>query len=85
MNFIHYELDIFVFFLYEIDDIKHSYFSDYKIKNTNIVIEIKSKYMWKKNFKINIAKKEYAEKLYDCNLIIDNDFNKINNKINKVI
>ena len=66
---------------YRIDAIEHSYFSDYKIKNTNIVIEIKSSYMWKKHLKINEIKKLFAEKMYDYHIILDNKFDYIDNKM----
>lgn len=69
---------------YKIDNIEHSYFSDYKIKNTNMVVEIKSKYMWKKHIEVNMIKKQYAEKLYDYIIIMDNNFSKITNKIKKI-
>jgi len=55
----------------------HSYFSDFKIKNSNIVFEIKSWYTWKKNLEINLIKKEAAEKEYDYILIFDNKFFKL--------
>jgi predicted RNA-binding Zn-ribbon protein involved in translation (DUF1610 family) len=62
---------------YFINNEEHSYLIDYKIKNTNIVFEIKSTYYWKKSEYINIIKKETAEKLYNYYLIMDNNFNNI--------
>jgi hypothetical protein len=62
---------------YFINNDEHTYLIDYKLKNTNIVFEIKSVYYWKKAEDINIIKKETAEKLYDYYLIIDNNFNNI--------
>lgn len=56
------------------DNKKHVYFSDYKIKNTNHVIEIKSIYTWNKNIEVNLLKKEASEKLYNYILIMDNKF-----------
>ncbi len=53
---------------------EHMYFSDFKIKNTNIIFEIKSWYYWKRNKEINIIKKETASKIYDYYLIMDNNF-----------
>jgi hypothetical protein len=50
------------------------YFSDFKIKNTNIIFEIKSWYYWERNKEINIIKKETASKIYDYYLIMDNNF-----------
>lgn len=63
-----------------IDDngLPHNYFSDFQIKNTNIVIEIKSTYIWKKNQRINEIKKETAEKIYDYIIIKDNNFSVFN-------
>lgn len=59
----------------------HTYYSDYMIKNTDIVIEIKSNFTWDKNIEINIQKKLYSEKIYDYILIMDNDFTNFNEKI----
>lgn len=59
------------------DGKEHNYFIDYKLKNTNIVIEIKSSYFWKKNEDINILKKIESEKHYTYVLIIDNNFKEI--------
>jgi len=70
---------------YEIDGVEHSYFSDYQIRNTNIVIEIKSDYIWKKHLEVNIKKKECAEKLYDYIIIMNNDFTEITNKLKKEV
>lgn len=58
---------------------EHNYFSDFRIKDTNIVFEIKSSYFWKKNEEVNITKKEQAETMYNYNLVMDNNFNKIKN------
>lgn len=55
----------------------HSYFIDYMIKNTDVVFEIKSNYTWNKNIVVNALKKEFAEKKYKYNLIIDNKFDDI--------
>lgn len=63
--------------IYIFDNIEHSYFIDFKIKDTNIVFEIKSTYYWKKHEEINIIKKQEAEKLFQYNLIIDNNFKNI--------
>lgn len=56
---------------------QHTYFSDFKIKNTSIVFEIKSSYTWEKNLEINLLKKQAAEKLYDYYIVINNNFKKI--------
>lgn len=60
---------------------EHMYFSDFKIKNTNIIFEIKSWYYWEKNKEINIIKKETASKIYDFYLIMDNNFSDIDKLI----
>jgi hypothetical protein len=60
---------------------EHMYFSDFKIKNTNIIFEIKSWYYWEKNREVNIIKKETASKIYDFYLIMDNNFTEIDNLI----
>jgi hypothetical protein len=62
---------------YKLDDGEHTYLVDYMIKNTNIIFEIKSTYYWKKNEKINIIKKEIAEKMYDYNIVMNNNFSSI--------
>lgn len=62
---------------YNINDKPHTYFIDFIIKGTNCVFEIKSKYFWNKSKEINIIKKYEAEKLYNYNLIIDNDFSNL--------
>jgi hypothetical protein len=62
---------------YKLNDGEHTYLVDYMIKNTNIIFEIKSSYYWKKNEKINIIKKEIAEKVYNYNLVMNNDFSLI--------
>jgi len=56
---------------------KHSYFSDFSIKNNNIVFEIKSTYTWKKNLEINLLKKEASEKKYNYILVMDNRFKNV--------
>lgn len=56
---------------------EHMYFSDFKVKNTNIIFEIKSLYYWEKNKEINIIKRETSSNMYDFYLIMDNNFNDI--------
>lgn len=60
---------------------EHMYFSDFRIKNTNIIFEIKSLYYWDKNKEINIIKKETASKIYDFYLIMDNNFTEVDKLI----
>jgi len=59
---------------YKLSDGEHTYLVDYMIKNTNIIFEIKSSYYWKKNEKINIIKRENAEKTFNYNLVMNNNF-----------
>jgi len=66
---------------FDINGKEHMYFSDFKIKNTNIIFEIKSWYYWEKNREVNIIKKETASKIYDFYLIMDNNFTEIDNLI----
>jgi|LakMenEpi03Aug12_release.lakeMendotaPanAssembly.Ray.scaffolds.fasta_scaffold329948_2 hypothetical protein len=70
-----------------VDDngLTHNYFSDFKIKNTNIVIEIKSSYMWQKNQRINELKKETSEKIYNYIVIKDNNFSEFDSLISQKI
>jgi hypothetical protein len=58
-------------------DKEHTYHSDFTIIGTDLVFEVKSSYTWKKNLEINLLKKAAAEKNYNYNLVIDNNFNKI--------
>ena len=57
---------------YYLNDIEHNYYVDYKIKNTDIVFEIKSTYYWEKYLKLNEIKKIESEKNYQyCDLGIE--------------
>jgi hypothetical protein len=94
LNFIKYCEEIGLFELLErgpiiqyVDDngLPHNYFSDFKIKDTDIVIEIKSTYIWKKNQRINEIKKEFSEKLYNYLIIKDNNFSEFNNLITQKV
>ncbi len=62
---------------YDKNNKEHTYHPDFKIKNTNLVFEIKSLYLWNKFLETNLLKKEATEKLYDYHVIIDNDFTNI--------
>lgn len=62
---------------FDSDGKEHNYYIDFMIKNTNVVFEIKSDYLWNKKKEINEIKMEEAKKLYDYNLIINNDFKNI--------
>jgi len=64
---------------YYLNGMEHNYYVDYKIKNTNIVFEIKSSYYWKKKEEINILKKKAAEKEYEYHLIINKNYKGIEN------
>jgi hypothetical protein len=48
-----------------LDGKSHTYFVDYKLKNSNKIFEIKSSYIYNKHPKITELKKEAASKLYD--------------------
>ena len=86
LKFIKYFESIVLFDLLDRGDIviyhdknnkEHTYHPDFKIKNTDLVFEIKSLYLWNKFLETNLLKKEAAEKLYDYHVIIDNDFTNI--------
>jgi hypothetical protein len=62
---------------FDLENKFHNYFSDFKLKNSDIVFEIKSTYTWEKNLEINLIKKVEAEKRYDYHLILDNKFKKV--------
>jgi len=62
---------------YIFDNNEHSYFIDFMLKDTDIVFEIKSNYYWNKSKDVNLVKKETAEKCYNYNLVMDNNFKKI--------
>jgi len=65
----------------DIDGKERTYFIDFKIKNTDMVFEIKSNYYWNKKLKTNIIKKETASKIYDYYLIMDNNFSEVDKLI----
>jgi hypothetical protein len=62
---------------FDLENKFHNYFSDFKLKNSDIVFEVKSTYTWEKNLEINLIKKVEAEKHYDYHLILDNKFKKV--------
>jgi len=62
---------------------EHTYYPDFRINNTDIVFEIKSSYLWKKNLEVNELKKEAANKIYNYILIIDKDYSKIVSILNE--
>jgi hypothetical protein len=68
---------------YFVDDKEHTYHSDFRIKNSNIVFEIKSTYVWNRKLETNLLKKEAAEKIYQYFIILDNNFQKIESIINE--
>lgn len=57
------------------------YFSDFKLKNSNIIFEIKSTYILGLHEENYYLKENAAIKLYDYNLILDNNFEIVNKKI----
>lgn len=66
----------------DLDEKEHNYFIDYRIKNTDIVFEIKSTYVWNKHITTNENKQKYAEKLYDYYIVMDNNFEDVNKLFN---
>lgn len=60
---------------------EHVYFIDFKIKNSNIVFEVKSCYYWEKKREINIIKRETASKIYEFYIVMDNDFTQVDKLI----
>lgn len=52
----------------------HLYYVDFKIKNSNILFEIKSSYYWEKNLEINLIKKSIASINNEYYVIINNNF-----------
>lgn len=67
---------------FDVDKKEHNYFIDYRIKNTNIVFEIKSKYVWNKHKITNENKQLAAEKLFDYYIVMDNNFENIDKLFN---
>jgi len=63
----------------DLNEKEHNYYIDYKIKDTDIVFEIKSDYLWNKNKEINEIKMKEAEKQFQYHLIVNNNFEKIKN------
>jgi len=62
---------------------EHVYFSDFMIKNTKIVFEVKSTYTWNNKLEINLIKKQTAEKSYNYFLIMDNNFSNVSPILNE--
>jgi len=62
---------------FDLDGKEHNYYIDYRIKNTNKVFEIKSRYIWNKHKIMNEIKQKEAEKLFEYYIIMDNKFDKI--------
>jgi hypothetical protein len=61
-----------------LDESMHTYFVDYKLKNSKKIFEIKSSYIYNKRKKENQLKQNAASKLYDYYLIMDNNFKNLN-------
>jgi len=60
------------------DGKNHLYYIDYKIKNTNIIFEIKSSYFLKLHEKICYLKeKECKKQNFIYYMILDNNFNNL--------
>ena len=67
---------------YFVNDKEYLYYIDFKIKDIDVVFEIKSTYIWNKKEDINILKMEAASKIYKYHLILDNNFDNVINIIN---
>jgi hypothetical protein len=57
------------------------YFSDFRLKNSKIIFEIKSTYILDLHKENYYLKEEAARKKYDYNLILDNNFSIVEEKI----
>ena len=91
-----YELDFLKFFeklnikvtkcksiKYTLNESKKVYFPDFYLPEYNLIVEIKSKYYYEKEFEKNQMKKEYSIKSgYNFIFIIDKDYTEIENIIN---
>jgi len=68
--------------LYEFDDKKRVYFSDYYLKEKNLIIEIKSSYYYDKYYDMNISKMNKTKKDgYNFIFIIDKNYKKFNESL----
>lgn len=68
--------------LYYFNNNQHYYFSDFFIEELNLIIEIKSDWIYKKDLLKNIAKMEYTLKCgYDFLFLIDKNYNELKNKL----
>ena len=61
------------------------YLIDYKIKGTNILIEIKSSYTITLDKKNTLLKEEYAKKEGDYIIIIDKNYSGLKEKLKKIV
>lgn len=59
------------------------YFSDFRLKNSNIIFEIKSSYILNLHKENYLLKENIAKLKYDYNLILDNNFYNVEEKINQ--
>jgi len=57
------------------------YFSDFRLKNSNIIFEVKSTYILDLHKENYLLKEEAAKRKYDYTLILDNIFSIVNEKI----
>ncbi len=63
-------------------DKKHYYFPDFYLEELNLIIEIKSKYTYKKNLEVNLAKQQATiNNGFDYIFIIDKEYTDFLNKI----
>ena len=63
------------------DNEQKVYFSDYRLKNSDIIFEIKSTYILELHKDNYLLKEEAAKRKYDYNLVLDNDFSIVDKKI----
>jgi len=63
------------------DNEQKIYFCDYRFKNSDIIFEIKSSYFLQLHKENYLLKEEAAKKKYDYNLVLDNDFTIVDEKI----
>ena len=59
------------------------YFSDFRLKNSDIIFEIKSSYVLELHKENYILKEAAANKKYDYNLVLNNNFEIVDKKINQ--
>ena len=66
---------------YNLNNKKHIYHSDFYIKELDLIIEIKSSYWYNVHLEKCLAKEEYAKKEHNYLLILDKNYELLNEKI----